>query len=68
MKSKEEIRDWLLENAVSEYGNLLLRGLDFSDFDGNVYIDYMKVKKDLHQHGKKLKEVYINSTKKLKVI
>lgn len=49
MKTKQEIRDWLLENAVGFSGNLDLSDLDFSDFDGNVYINNMKVKKDLHQ-------------------
>lgn len=49
MKTIQEIRDWLLENAVNKDGDLDLSCLDFSDFDGNVYIDYMKVKKNLHQ-------------------
>lgn len=49
MKSKQEIRDWLLENAVNENGTLDLSELDLSDFDGDVYIDFMKVKKNLHQ-------------------
>ena len=44
-KSKKEIRDWLLENCVDENGDLALMYLDFSDFEGNVYISYMKVKK-----------------------
>lgn len=45
MKTKQEIRDWLLENAVGFSGNLDLSDLDLSDFDGNVYINYMKVKR-----------------------
>ena len=49
MKSKEEIRDWLLENCVNQSGNLDLSGLDFSDFDGSVYISNMKVKHFLFQ-------------------
>lgn len=49
MKSIEEIRDWLLKNAVDDDGNLNLRGLNLSNFDGNVYIDFMKVKRSLHQ-------------------
>lgn len=44
MLSKEEIKKWLLENCVNEYGKLDLSGLDFSDFDGDVYIFGMKVK------------------------
>lgn len=50
MKTKQEIRDWLLENAVDDEGNLDLSGLDFSDFDGNVFINYMKVKRSLFQN------------------
>ena len=50
MKKIQEIRDWLLENAVDEEGDLYLIGLDFSDFDGNVYIDNIKVKNDLYQN------------------
>lgn len=49
MKDIVEIRDWLLENAVDEDGNLVLSDLDFSDFEGNVYIDDMKVKYYLSQ-------------------
>ena len=49
MKDVMEIRDWLLDNAVDEDGDLMLGDLDFSDFDGNVYIDDMKVKGDLSQ-------------------
>lgn len=49
MKTIEEVRDYLLENRVSVAGDLNLRGLDFSDFDGDVIISRMKVKKDLIQ-------------------
>ena len=51
MKKTEELRNYLLENYVSEDGDLILSGLDFSDFDGNVYIDGMKVKGNLSQCG-----------------
>lgn len=47
MKSKEEIKKWLLENCVDENGDLCLIGLDFSDFDGDVYFKGIKVKNDL---------------------
>lgn len=50
MKTKEEIKAWLLENAVDENGDLDLSCLDFSDFEGDVYIDGMVVKKDLVQN------------------
>lgn len=54
MKKIQEIRDWLLENAVDEGGDLYLVGLDFSDFDGDVYINDMKVKNNLHQNYQKV--------------
>ena len=43
MKTIEELRNYLLENYVDENGNLVLDNLDFSDFQGNVYINNMKV-------------------------
>ena len=49
MKTKKEIKKWLLENCVNNLGNLDLSGLDFSDFDGNVIIGQMKVKNNLVQ-------------------
>jgi len=49
-KTIEEVKEWLLENRVDSEGDLALRGLDFSDFDGNVWIGDMKVKKNLWQH------------------
>lgn len=56
MKTIDEIKEWLLENAVDDEGDLYLIGLDFSDFDGNVYICNMKVKKNLFQNGQKVGE------------
>lgn len=50
-KTIEEVRNWLLENRVDECGNLDLEGLDFSDFDGDVYISGMKVKGNLCQNS-----------------
>ena len=55
MKTKEEIRDWLLENAVDEYGYLDIQGLDFSDFEGDVDISFMKVKGNWFQESHKVK-------------
>lgn len=49
MKTKEEIKKWLLKNCIDERGNLDLSGLDFSDFDGMVLMDSMKVKTNLIQ-------------------
>ena len=51
MKNIIEIRDWLLENAVNKSGDLMLDKLDFSEFDGDIHIGYMRVKGNLHQHG-----------------
>lgn len=31
MKTKDEIRDWLIENATNEDGNIHLSGIDFGD-------------------------------------
>lgn len=56
MKKIGEIRDWLLENAVDEEGDLDLSDLDFSNFDGDVYICDMKVKKRLFQNYQKVGE------------
>lgn len=51
MKKMEELRNYLLENYVDKYGDLALSGLDFSEFEGDVCIDNMKVKGHLYQHG-----------------
>lgn len=48
-KTKTEIRDWLLNNAVDKEGDLMISGLDFSDFDGDVFMGNMKVKGNLYQ-------------------
>ncbi|MEG2229963.1 MAG: hypothetical protein RRY22_04225 [Bacilli bacterium] len=48
-KSIEETQKWLLENRVNDYGEIDLNNLDFSDFNGNVCIEYMKVKRNLFQ-------------------
>lgn len=49
MKSIQETKQWLLENRKDEFGNLDLSELDLSDFDGDVYINRMKVNKDSFQ-------------------
>lgn len=51
MKTKKEIKEWLLTNCVDEEGNLDLAGLDFSDFEGNVCISRMTVKHNLIQNS-----------------
>ncbi len=55
MKSITEIRDWLLENAVDDDGDLNMPYLDFSDFDGDVYIRGMKVQGNLYQEYQEVK-------------
>lgn len=54
MKTKQEIKEWLLENCVDELGNINLSELDFSDFDGDVDICSMKVKMNLWQSCQKV--------------
>jgi transcription termination factor Rho len=54
MKSKEEVRDWLLENCMDEDGDLDLKNLDFSKFNGDIYISNMKVKNSLFQSCQKV--------------
>jgi len=50
MKTTKEIQEWLLENCIDGSGDLNLNHLDFSNFEGNVWIGHMKVKKNLWQH------------------
>lgn len=54
MKSNEEIKKWLLENCVDSYGDLHLGDLDFTDFNGNIYLGKMKVKDDVIQGWQKV--------------
>ena len=49
MRTIKYLRDYLLENYVDDDGDLNITGLDFSDFDGDIYIVDMKVKRDLYQ-------------------
>lgn len=55
MLSKNEIRKWLLENCVDRDGDLNLMFLDFSDFDGDIYISHMIVKGNLYQNSQEVK-------------
>lgn len=59
MKTKEEIKQWLLKNCVNEYGFLDLGGLDFSDFDGDVNLSKMVVKRSLVQNHQKVSEYLV---------
>lgn len=54
MKTKKEIKKWLLENCINKYGDLDLSKLDFSEFDGNVIINKWKVKHNLHQDSQEV--------------
>lgn len=49
-KTIEEVRDWLLKNALDEDGDLYLSGLDFSKFNGDIFITSMKIKGGLYQN------------------
>ena len=53
MKTKEEIKDWLLENAVNEYGTLDLSGLDFTDKKISVNLSEMEDKVTCFKGSKK---------------
>jgi len=43
MKTKQEIKDWLLGNCVDENGDLVICDIDLSDFKGNVILSGWKV-------------------------
>lgn len=66
MKKMEELRNYLLENYVDEDGDLNISHLDFSDFNGNVYISGMKVKGNLSQYGHEVKGSLIQSGHQVK--
>lgn len=51
MTTKESLVKYLLENHVDNKGNLDLTDLDFSTFDGDIYIGFMKVKNNLFQNN-----------------
>lgn len=55
MRKIDKLRDYLLENYVNEVGDLDISGLDFSKFDGDVYLCDMKVKCNLFQDCQKVK-------------
>lgn len=50
----KDLEKIMLDNFVNEYGDLYISRLDFSDFDGDVYINIMKVKKNLYQNWQKV--------------
>lgn len=54
MKSREEIKKWLLANCINEWGDLDLSNLDFTDFEGDVDISNMSVTGSLSQAHQKV--------------
>lgn len=66
MKSKKEIKKWLLENCVDPLGDLCLSHLDFSDFNGDIYINNMKVKKRLIQNSQEVGDDLFQNRQKVK--
>ena len=60
---KEEV---LLELFTDEDGNLYLSHLDFSDFEGDVYIDNMKVNWNLRQKQQEVGGHLFQSKQKVK--
>jgi len=64
-KTIEETKEWLLENRTDKNGNLDLSGLDFSDFDGNVDISEMKVKRYLFQDNQKVGKTLFQHNQKV---
>lgn len=76
MRNIKRLKKHLLKHYVNEKGTLDLSGLDFSDFDGDVCFNYMKVKKsliqslqqvggDLHQSGNQVKGDLIQNYNKV---
>lgn len=64
MKSREEIKKWLLENCIDEYGDIDLSNLDFSDFKGNIYIGGMKVNSNSSQDLQQVKDAILQDCQK----
>ena len=65
MLTRQEIKDWLLKNAVNDEGDLDLSYLDFSDFDGDVLIHNMKVKKTLNQSYQEVGDILYQEFQKV---
>ena len=55
MKKIEELKDYLLKNFVDESGDLMIDGLDLSEFKGDIYRGKWKVSSDLRQRANKVK-------------
>ena len=48
--NKKELVEFLIKNFTDEKGNLDLINLDFSNFEGNIYLSEMRVKEHLYQN------------------
>ena len=55
MKDINEVRDYLVKHRTDRSGDLDLSNLDFRDFDGNIFINSMRVKNDLNQSNQVVK-------------
>ena len=56
MKSKEEIKTWLLENATNEAGNVDISGIDFGDKE--VILEEIKAKRIFNNKQKAKEDIY----------
>lgn len=65
MKTKQEIKKWLLKNCINWEGNLDLTDLDFSDFNGDIFISRMKVKRNLIQSSQKVSGSLIQNSQEV---
>ena len=54
MKKIEELKEYLLENFVDEKGNLVISGLDLSEFKGDIWREGWIVKGNLKQDSNKV--------------
>lgn len=66
MKTKQEIKEWLLANCINKYGILDLSELDFSDADISVDISIMRVKHNLYQCYQKVDGSLFQDNQKVK--
>lgn len=54
MKTKNEIKNWILENCINSNGNIDISNLDFSDFEGSIDRGWWKVQGNLSQSWNKV--------------
>lgn len=51
MKNINKVKKYLIKHRTDKYGDLNLSGLDFSDFNGDVRFNDIKVKNNLFQRS-----------------